>query len=347
MDEIKLTQFSPGSGCGCKISPKDLEEILNNIDPIIFDNRLLVGNSTKDDAAVFDLGNGTAIISTTDFFTPIVDDAFDFGYIAAINALSDIYAMGGTPILAIAILGWPLSKIPANIAKEVIKGATEACAKAGITISGGHSIDIPVPVFGLAVNGVVNIPNIKQNCTAKPNCSLFITKRLGIGILSTAQKKNLLTDSDLNSAINSMKTLNNIGAEFGKMDSVKSMTDVTGFGLGGHLIEMCEGSNVNAEIDFNSLPIFEGIKKYIDNNTIPGGTTRNFNSYGNKISTLTELQKLIICDPQTSGGLLIAVEEGKENEILELATSNNLFIKQIGKTVERKTKESGHFIFIK
>lgn len=347
MEEIKLTQFSPGSGCGCKISPKDLEEILKNITPIIHDNRLLVGNSTKDDAAVFDLENGTAIISTTDFFTPIVDDAFDFGYIAAINALSDIYAMGGTPVLAIAILGWPLSKIPANIAKEVIKGATEACAKAGITISGGHSIDIPVPVFGLAVNGIVDKNNIKQNCTAKPNCSLFITKPLGIGILSTAQKKNLLTDEDLEIAINSMKTLNSIGSEFGKMDAVKAMTDVTGFGLGGHLIEICEGSNINAEIDFNSLPIFEGIEKYIENNTIPGGTTRNFNSYGNKISVMSEFQKLIICDPQTSGGLLIAVEEGKENEILKLAVTKNIFIKQIGITIERKTKDDSPYIFIK
>jgi selenide,water dikinase len=328
MEEIKLTQFSPGSGCGCKISPKDLEEILNNINPIIIDNRLLVGNSTKDDAAVFDLGNGQAIISTTDFFTPIVDDAFEYGYIAAINALSDIYAMGGTPILAIAILGWPLSKIPANIAKEVIKGATEACAKAGITISGGHSIDIPVPIFGLAVNGLIPIANIKKNCSAKPNCSLFITKPLGIGILSTAQKKNLLTYEDLNTAINSMKTLNSIGAELGKLNCVIAMTDVTGFGLGGHLIEMCEGSNVNAEIDFNSLPIFNGIEKYIDNNTIPGGTSRNFNSYGNKISTMTEFQKLIICDPQTSGGLLIAVETENEKQILQLASTNNLFIKK-------------------
>ena len=347
MEEIKLTQFSPGSGCGCKISPKDLEEILNNINPIIHDNRLLVGNSTKDDAAVFDLGNGQALISTTDFFTPIVDNAFDFGYIAAINALSDIYAMGGTPILAIAILGWPLSKIPANIAKEVIKGATEACSKAGITISGGHSIDIPVPVFGLAVNGLVNITNIKKNCTAKPNCSLFITKPLGIGILSTAQKKNLLTDDDLNFAIKSMKTLNSIGAEFGKINAVKAMTDVTGFGLGGHLIEMCEGSDINAEIDFNSLPLFEGLEKYINNNTIPGGTIRNFNSYGNKISTMSEFQKLIICDPQTSGGLLIAVEEGNENQILKLAFDNNIYIKNIGKTIERKTKDGNPLVFIK
>ena len=255
--------------------------------------------------------------------------------------------MGGTPILAIAILGWPLSKIPANIAKEVIKGATEACAKAGITISGGHSIDIPVPIFGLAVNGLIPIANIKKNCSAKPNCSLFITKPLGIGILSTAQKKNLLTYEDLNTAINSMKTLNSIGAELGKLNCVIAMTDVTGFGLGGHLIEMCEGSNVNAEIDFNSLPIFNGIEKYIDNNTIPGGTSRNFNSYGNKISTMTEFQKLIICDPQTSGGLLIAVETENEKQILQLASTNNLFIKKIGRTIERNSKDDSQFILIK
>ena len=288
-----------------------------------------------------------ALISTTDFFTPIVDDAFEFGYIAAINALSDIYAMGGTPILAIAILGWPLSKIPANIAKEVIRGATEACSKAGITISGGHSIDIPVPVFGLAVNGIIDIPNIKKNCSAIPNCSLFLTKPLGIGILSTAQKKNLLSNEDLSLAINSMKTLNKIGIELGKLNSVKAMTDVTGFGLGGHLVEMCEGSNINAEIEFNSLPIFKGIEKYIENKTIPGGTTRNFDSYGNKISKISEFQKLIICDPQTSGGLLIAVEEGKENEITDLANTHNIFITKIGKTINRNLKDNHQFILIK
>lgn len=347
MEQIKLMQYSPGSGCGCKISPKDLELIIKDIVNPFIDKKLLVGNDTKDDAAVIDIGNEQALISTTDFFTPVVNDAYEYGYISAVNAISDVYAMGGMPILAVSILGWPLSKIPAKIAHKVILGAADACAGAGINLAGGHSIDIPVPIFGLAVNGIINKENIKQNNTATANCLIYLTKPLGIGLLTTALKKDLLTAEDLEIALQWMKTLNKAGQTFGKLKYVKAMTDVTGFGLGGHLLEICESSNINAEINFWELPIISGLKKYIDKNTIPGGTNRNFESYGSKISKMTDYIKTIICDPQTSGGLLIIAEESKENEIIKIASDNNLFIKKIGKTFTRKANEKEEYIFIK
>jgi len=347
MEQIKLMQFSPGSGCGCKISPKDLELIIKNINNPFIDKRLLVGNGSKDDAAVIDLENAQALISTTDFFTPIVDNAYEFGYISAVNAISDIYAMGGKPLLAISILCWPLSKIPASLAHDVIMGATDACAEAGINLAGGHSIDIPTPIFGLAVNGIIKKENIKQNNTATANCSIFLTKPLGIGILSTALKKGLLNAEDLKIAMQWMKTLNKAGQILGELKYVKAMTDVTGFGLGGHLLEICESSNINAEINFSAIPLINGLNKYIEQKTIPGGTNRNFESYGLKISTMTDYIKTIICDPQTSGGLLLIVEEEKQNELLKIALENNFFIKQIGKTFKRNNDENGCYLFIK
>lgn len=305
---IKLTQFSPGAGCGCKISPADLREIISQIpDKSQFPN-LLVGCDTSDDAAVFDMGNGQAIISTTDFFTPIVDDPYDFGRIAATNAISDIFAMGGSPIMAISILGWPLSKLPAVMAGKVIEGATDVCRLAGIPLAGGHSIDIADPVFGLSVTGIVRKENIKQNNTALAGCRLFLTKPLGIGILSTAAKKNILEEEDYRRSVKWMTQLNSAGAELGKMDSVRAMTDVTGFGLLGHLLEICEGSKLSARLHFGAIPKLENIDFYIAKNSIPGGTHRNWKSYGHKIGDLTEYQKLVLADPQTSGGLLIAVE---------------------------------------
>lgn len=347
MEDIKLMQFSPGSGCGCKISPKDLESILKNVPASFKDENLIVGNSSFDDAAVYDIGNGQALISTTDFFTPIVDDPYEFGYIAAVNALSDVYAMGGKPLMAISILGWPLDKLPANIAEKVITGASAACENAGISIAGGHSIDIPTPIFGLAVNGIVPVANIKRNNTATTNCSLFLTKPLGIGVLSTALKKDFLSKKDLEIALKWMKTLNIPGQVFGKMDFIKAMTDVTGFGLGGHLSEICQSSQVNAEIIFSELPLIENVEKYILQKAIPGGTYRNFKSYGHKIAEMEESRKLIICDPQTSGGLLITVEENHENEIMEASKQFKFFVKKIGRTMERKKDDTGPYIFVK
>lgn len=306
---IKLTQFSPGAGCGCKISPADLGGIIHHIPDKSAFEHLLVGCESRDDAAVYDLGNGMAMISTTDFFTPIVDDPYDFGSIAATNAISDVYAMGGRPLMAVSILGWPVSKLPPEMAARVIEGAVDSCREAGIPLAGGHSIDISDPIFGLAVTGIIPAGQVKRNNTAKPGCRLFITKPLGIGILSTAGKKGVLDDQDYRSSVAWMTKLNSTGMELGKMDSVQAMTDVTGFGLLGHLLEICEGSNVSARIRFSSIPRVENLALYIGKNCIPGGTYRNWKSYEEKISDLTEYQKVILADPQTSGGLLIAVDK--------------------------------------
>ena len=306
---IKLTQYSHGAGCGCKISPAVLDKILHSTTTYTPDARLLVGNDKRDDAAVLDLGNGNALISTTDFFMPIVDDAFDFGRIASANAISDVYAMGGKPVLAIAILGWPIDKLPPEVAQRVLEGSRAVCAQAGITLAGGHSIDCPEPVFGLAVNGMVQVSQLKQNSTATEGCRLYLTKALGVGILSTAQKRGLLQPDDAAIALKSMTMLNSLGEVFGAMDAVKAMTDVTGFGLLGHLSEMCEGSGVSAVIDYSKVPVVASIPQYLEQNCFPGGTGRNWASYGHKISLLTDQQRYILADPQTSGGLLVAVTE--------------------------------------
>lgn len=313
---IKLTQYSHGAGCGCKISPAILDKILHSPLAMPPDRRLLVGNDKRDDAAVLDLGNGTALISTTDFFMPIVDDAFDFGRIASANAISDVYAMGGKPVLAIAILGWPVDKLPPEVAQKVLEGSRAICAEAGISLAGGHSIDCPEPVFGLAVNGLVNISQLKQNSTATAGCRLYLTKALGVGILSTAQKRGLLRPEDAAIALESMVTLNKLGETFGQWNTVKAMTDVTGFGLLGHLTEMCEGSGLSAVIEFNKVPVIPSLPDYLQLKCFPGGTQRNWNSYGHKISMLSDEQRYILADPQTSGGLLVAVA-GEEAEVFE------------------------------
>jgi selenide,water dikinase len=320
--DIKLTQFSPGAGCGCKISPADLREIIKQVPVNTQFEHLLVGCESSDDAAVFDIGEGQAIISTTDFFTPIVDDPFDFGRIAAANAISDIYAMGGKPIMAISILGWPLARLSADIAGQVIAGAVDICKSAGIPLAGGHSIDISDPVFGLSVTGLVKKENIRQNNTARSGCRLFLTKPLGIGILSTAAKKNMLNKNDYENSVAWMTKLNSAGTELGTMPDVRAMTDVTGFGLLGHLLEICEGSKLTAYIRFEAIPKLDNIDLYVEKNCIPGGTYRNWKSYGHKIGEITEYQKLILADPQTSGGLLIAVDQDAP-AFDDYAASNN------------------------
>jgi selenide,water dikinase len=322
---IQLTKYSHGAGCGCKISPAVLDTILHTTTPKgPTDPRLLVGNDTRDDAAVYDLGNGQALISTTDFFMPIVDDAFDFGRIASANAISDVYAMGGHPILAIAILGWPVDKLPPETAQQVLEGARAICAEAGISLAGGHSIDCPEPVFGLAVNGIVAVTNIRKNSTATPGSNLYLTKTLGVGILSTAQKKGVLAANDAALALANMVTLNKVGDPLGRLAGVTAMTDVTGFGLLGHLAEMCEGSGLSAIIEFEKVPVIPGYKGYLEQGCIPGGTTRNWASYGNKVKLSTETQRLILADPQTSGGLLIAVAPDATGEVEQLLRSHGL-----------------------
>lgn len=328
--EVKLTQYSHGAGCGCKIAPKLLDQILTSNFSFPDNDKLLVGNSTKDDAAVYDIGNGQAIISTTDFFMPIVDDAFDFGRIASANAISDIYAMGGKPLMAIAILGWPISKLTPEIAQKVIEGSRKICSEAGIPLAGGHSIDSPEPIFGLAVTGIIDTNKVKMNSTATEGCKLFLTKPLGIGILTTAQKKGLLKDEHQFIARDQMIKLNSIGAQLSQFDFVKALTDVTGFGLLGHLSEMCEGSNLSAEVYFHAVPILPYVKEYIEQKCIPGGTNRNWDSYGHLIDSITEDQKKVLCDPQTSGGLLIAVLAEKEKEFSSFLKENGFEPKTIG-----------------
>jgi len=252
---IRLTEFSHGAGCGCKISPGVLDVILQSSAVFPVDPNLLVGNASRDDAAVYDIGGGQAVISTTDFFTPIVDDAFDFGRIAATNAISDIYAMGGKPVLAIAILGWPVEKLSAELANKVVEGGRQSCDEAGIMLAGGHSIDTPEPIFGLAVTGLIDTDRVKRNNTATVGNDLYLTKPLGIGILTTAQKKSLLKPEHEHLARDTMCQLNSIGPALADIDGVTAMTDVTGFGLLGHLSEVCEGSGVSAQIDFAAVPI--------------------------------------------------------------------------------------------
>lgn len=330
MTDIKLTQYSHGAGCGCKISPKVLSEILKTDLPLFNDPNLLVGNESRDDAAVYDLANGQAVISTTDFFMPIVDDPYDFGRIAATNAISDIYAMGGKPIMAIAILGWPINKLPASVASRVIEGGREVCKLAGISLAGGHSIDAPEPIFGLAVTGIVPTARVKQNNRAEAGCKLYLTKPLGIGILTTAEKQSKLKDEHRGLACEWMCKLNDLGASFAEIAGVKAMTDVTGFGLLGHLSEVCEGSQLNAEIEFEKIPCFDSVPDYIALGCVPGGTQRNFDSYGEKISPLSEQQKALLCDPQTSGGLLLAVLEEAEAKVVALCKEQGIDISPIG-----------------
>ena len=329
MENIKLTQYSHGAGCGCKISPKILDEILHSSFSMPDNDRLLVGNHSKDDAAVYDLQNGSALISTTDFFMPIVDDPYNFGRIASANAISDVYAMGGNPIMAIAILGWPINVIPPIVARRVIEGSKSICLEAGIPLAGGHSIDSPEPIFGLAVNGLVEIKNLKQNNTAKNGDVLLLTKKIGVGILTTAEKKNQLRAEDKLLAANQMMQLNKIGALLGGVAGVSAMTDVTGFGLLGHLIEMAEGSGLSALVDFSKVPLIsDRLVDYVEMGAVPGGTNRNWDSYGHKVSMVNSgaasLHKNILADPQTSGGLLISVSKESLNEVVAILNEGGL-----------------------
>ena len=337
INDIKLTEFSHGAGCGCKISPKVLKEILGNSYENL-DSKLLVGHESSDDAAVYDLGDGRALISTTDFFMPIVDDPFHFGMIAGSNALSDVYAMGGKPLMAISIFGWPINLLSAEIGAKVIDGGREICNRAGIALAGGHSIDSPEPIFGLSVSGIVEIKNLKKNIGARPGDNLFLTKPLGIGVLSTAQKKKVVTQSDHNRAVNQMCVLNDIGAKLSGIDGINAVTDVTGFGLAGHLLEVCKGSKVSAEIYFDKLPLLPNILKYIENDCVPGGSVRNFESYGEHLGDLSEIEKSIICDPQTSGGLLVSVSDKGLKDFIDLMRLNALDLQPIGKILDYSDK---------
>ncbi len=336
--EIKLTQFSHSSGCGCKIAPDVLETILKSTVESFKDGKLLVGNNTKDDAAVFDLGNNQALISTVDFFMPIVDDAYTFGQIAAANAISDVYAMGGKPILATAILGWPVSKLPAELAQKVLEGAREKCKEAEIVLGGGHSVDALEPMFGLSVNGLVSHNGLKKNSTCKEGDLIYITKKIGVGILATSLKRGLISEEHKKSLIEQLVKLNSIGTLFGTMPYVSALTDITGFGLLGHLIEMLEGANLSAEINYEAIPIIEGVTEYTSKMIVPDNLYRNWNSYEKKVSNIGAESFFTLNDPQTNGGLMVCVEKLHQKEFEEGLVKNNLseFSKPIGKVVSKK-----------
>lgn len=327
---IRLTQYSHGAGCGCKISPKVLDVILAGSGAQNLDPNLWVGNTSKDDAAVYGLSDELGVVSTTDFFMPIVDDPYDFGRIAATNAISDIYAMGGKPVMAIAILGWPINVLPPEVAREVVRGGRAACDAAGIALAGGHSIDAPEPIFGLAVTGVVQKKHMKRNDTATAGCQLFLTKPLGIGILTTAEKKGKLRPEDAHLARDWMCTLNDVGTHLAQLPGVTAMTDVTGFGLLGHLVEMADGSGLTARIHADKVPLLPGIHHYLEQDCVPGGTHRNYDSYGERIAPLSNTQKHILCDPQTSGGLLVAVSPDGIAEFLQTTAKLGLELQAIG-----------------
>lgn len=355
---IRLTHYSHGAGCGCKIAPAVLDRMLHSgLAPVVApDSRLLVGNATRDDAAVWRLPasaggpDGHCLISTTDFFMPIVDDAFDFGRIAAANAISDVYAMGGQPVLAIAILGWPVDTLAPEVAGQVLDGARAVCAEAGIALAGGHSIDAPEPIFGLAVNGLVREAHLKRNDTAAPGCRLYLTKPLGVGILSTAQKKGILRPEHADLGPGQMRRLNRVGAALGAVPGVRAMTDVTGFGLLGHLGEVCAGSGVVAEVALERVPIIPEAIEYLRLGAIPGGTRRNWASYGHTVRGYTLLPEHgghlgpteardLLADPQTSGGLLVCVAPDAEAAVARVFAEFGLQPQPFGELRERRTAD--------
>ena len=327
-EKIELLQYSHGAGCGCKIAPAVLDEILQGGLSMPDDLLLLVGNSSKDDAAVYDMGSGTALISTTDFFLPVVNDPYDFGRIAAANAISDVYAMGGRPVMALAILGWPVEKLPAFVAQQVLDGGRATCIEAGIPLAGGHSIDSSEPIFGLSVNGLVSKEHLKRNDTAKDGDLIFLTKRLGVGILSTAQKRGLLTNEHLEALIAQLTLLNKAGEALGKVNGVTAMTDVTGFGLLGHLMEMAEGRGLSAELYYSKIKLIDGVKEYLAQRVIPDATYRNWNAYSKNTGFEAGVNVMeafnLLPDPQTNGGLLIAAQQSAMSEVSDVLISFGL-----------------------
>ncbi|HSJ67266.1 MAG TPA: selenide, water dikinase SelD [Anditalea sp.] len=337
--QIKLTQFSEGSGCGCKIAPAILEQILNGSNlyqkP---DGKLLVGNHLKDDAAIYKLTEEIAVINTVDFFTPIVNDPYDFGRIAAANALSDIYAMGGKPIFANAILSWPVEKISHELAAKVLEGAKSICQEAGITLAGGHSIAAKDPIFGMSVVGQIHPDKIKRNNGANVGDIIYLTKPIGIGVLATALKKEKISDAAYEKLIQYTCQLNSIGEKLGDLTYINAMTDVTGFGLLGHLIEMTDGAGLSAEVISNDIPLIEGAQEYITNFIFPDNTYRNWNAYSAKTEGVGGTDFVKFNDPQTSGGLLLAVNNEDSNNFEKFMTDNNCDFYKLGKFISQEEK---------
>jgi len=319
MDEIRLTQFSHGGGCGCKIAPGVLSEILAHAPQGVIPPQLMVGMETSDDAAVYRLNDEQALIATTDFFTPIVDDPRDFGRIAATNALSDVYAMGGTPILALAIVGMPLDRLPASVIGRILEGGSSICREAGIPVAGGHSIDVPEPIYGLVALGLVHPDSVRRNASAQAGDVLLLGKPLGVGILSAALKRGRLDADGYARMLEVTTCLNRVGSVLSAMEAVHAMTDVTGFGLAGHLLEICQGSGLAARLDFSSVPMIAVARDFVREGIRTGASARNLKSYGERVqvsSTLPDWARDMLTDPQTSGGLLVSCAPQAAEEAL-------------------------------
>ena len=319
LEKIRLTEFSHGGGCGCKIAPAVLSELLASTPIRGLPKELMVGTETADDAAVYKLNDTQALVATTDFFTPIVDDPYDFGRIAATNAISDIYAMGATPIFALAVVGMPLEKIPLEVIGRILAGGDSVCAEAGIPIAGGHSIDVLEPIYGLVALGIVHPEKIKRNSTARPGDILVLGKPLGVGILSAALKKGKLSAAGYAAMIESTTKLNTPGLALSEMPGVHALTDVTGFGLAGHLLEMCRGSGLSARLKLDDLPVIAEAVEWVKQGVVTGASDRNWKGYGNDVSLpdgAPEWQRKLVTDPQTSGGLLVACAPEAEQAVL-------------------------------
>ncbi|MES2830928.1 MAG: selenide, water dikinase SelD [Pseudomonadota bacterium] len=318
---VKLTSFSHGGGCGCKIAPGVLAEILKNSSGFPVPKELMVGIETADDAAVYRLNDEQALIATTDFFMPIVDDPFDFGRIAATNAISDVYAMGGTPIMALALVGMPIDKLPVEVIGQIIRGGESICAEAGIPIAGGHTIDSVEPIYGLVVLGLVHPSKVKRNADARAGDKLILGKPIGVGILSAALKKNALDSAGYAAMIASATKLNKPGKALSELPGVHALTDVTGFGLLGHLLELARGAELTAHLNMSAIPLLEQVQKLADDGFITGASARNWGGYGHDIvlaDAITPVQQMLLTDPQTSGGLLVSCDPSAVDAVLAL-----------------------------
>jgi selenide,water dikinase len=317
-EKIRLTEFSHGGGCGCKIAPALLSEMLSTMPLRGLPQDLLVGTETADDAAVYRLNDTQALVATTDFFTPVVDDPYDFGRIAATNAISDVYAMGGRPIMALALVGMPLEKLPVSVIRRVLEGGESVCAQAGIPVAGGHSIDTLEPIYGLVALGLVHPEKVKKNSSAKAGDVLILGKPLGIGILSAALKKGKLSEAGYAQMVQWTTKLNTPGQALAEMSGVHALTDVTGFGLAGHLLEICRGSKLGAEVSFDAVPVIAEALDWVKQGVATGASTRNLAGYGHELEFKgEEWQRKLLSDPQTSGGLLVACSAEAQPSVLE------------------------------
>jgi selenide,water dikinase len=340
--EPRLTSLSHGGGCGCKIAPGVLSEILKSVPQLPFPKELLIGIETSDDAAVYQINDSQAIVATTDFFMPIVDDPFDFGKIAATNAISDIYAMGGTPLFALALVGMPVKVLSNKTIARILEGGSEACRSAGIPIAGGHTIDSVEPIYGLVAIGIVDPKRIKSNASAKAGDVLILGKPLGVGILSAALKKDVLGPDGYAEMIANTTKLNSAGPDLAKLSGVHALTDVTGFGLAGHILELARGSHCTAHIDWSQVPLLSNVLQFAEDGIVTGASGRNWDSYGQDViipANFSASQLALLTDPQTSGGLLVSCSQEVVEEVLEIFNQHHFLgarvIGQMSKAQEK------------